>query len=248
MLFRECPVGQHVRLGLIHDGGELGQLGPDLVRHGAPLGAGGFGSCAKAVAMKAATMQRPDFPAGVGTFLMKCTLQRCLWARFVNGFTSSIYTTPRDMTPGSGEDQRIACAAPAGGISCNYTAADKIIDVAQGRILGTLRERCPFRGCEFAFKAIEQPIDHHELAVVERCHSGAPKTLPEPGFAAGYGDAGMAHFNVHAANLDHHGDGDQFQAGGANNDLAEAVFQGCSDIAAGQDGLVAPREQPLKRS
>ena len=38
--------------------------------------------------------------------------------------------------------------------------------------------------------------------------------------AAGDGHAGAAHFNVDAANLDPHGGGREFQAGGANNDLA----------------------------
>jgi hypothetical protein len=36
-------VGQHVVFGLIHDGGELLHLGPDLVGHGSLLGVCGFG-------------------------------------------------------------------------------------------------------------------------------------------------------------------------------------------------------------
>jgi hypothetical protein len=35
-------VGQHVGLGIIHDGGEFRHLGADLIGDGAPLGAGGF--------------------------------------------------------------------------------------------------------------------------------------------------------------------------------------------------------------
>jgi hypothetical protein len=34
---------QHVGFGLIHDGDELGRLGPFLIGHAAPRGAGGFG-------------------------------------------------------------------------------------------------------------------------------------------------------------------------------------------------------------
>ncbi len=36
-------VGEHVRLGLVEEGGELGQLGAHLVGDLAPLGAGGVG-------------------------------------------------------------------------------------------------------------------------------------------------------------------------------------------------------------
>lgn len=43
--------------------------------------------------------------------------------------------------------------------------------------------------------------------------------------AAGDGQAGPGHFNVDAANLDRHGGGREFQGGGANDDLAEAVFR-----------------------
>src|SRR4051794_19468025 len=42
MLLGEGHVGQHVGFGLIHDGGELRHLEPDLISHAAPLGAGGF--------------------------------------------------------------------------------------------------------------------------------------------------------------------------------------------------------------
>ncbi len=41
--FGRVNVAQHAGLGLINEGGELGHLGPDLVGHRAPLGAGGFG-------------------------------------------------------------------------------------------------------------------------------------------------------------------------------------------------------------
>ena len=41
MLLGEAHIGQDVRFGLVHDGGELGHLGADLIGNGAPLGAGG---------------------------------------------------------------------------------------------------------------------------------------------------------------------------------------------------------------
>ncbi len=78
MLFGEGHVGQNIGLRLIHDGGELGHLGADLVGDGAPLAAGGVGvSCAKAVAMKALATRRPFLPAWASTLRMTCTRQRC---------------------------------------------------------------------------------------------------------------------------------------------------------------------------
>ena len=69
---------------------------------------------------------------------------------------------------------------------------------------------------------------------------GGPDVLPiMRDLAAGDGHAGAAHFNVDAANLDPHGGGREFQAGGANNDLAEAVLDGGRDVAVGKDVLVA---------
>ena len=43
MLLGEAHVGEDVLLGLVEQGGELGQLGPDLVGDLAPLGLGGVG-------------------------------------------------------------------------------------------------------------------------------------------------------------------------------------------------------------
>lgn len=43
VLLREGHVGQHVVLGLVHQRRQLRHLWPDLVGHGAPLGAGGLG-------------------------------------------------------------------------------------------------------------------------------------------------------------------------------------------------------------
>lgn len=42
VLLREGHIGEHVRLGIIEDGGELRDVGPDLVGDGAPLNAGGL--------------------------------------------------------------------------------------------------------------------------------------------------------------------------------------------------------------
>jgi hypothetical protein len=72
MLLGESHVGQHVRLGGVHDRGELGHLGADLISDRAPLRAGGSAvSWAKAVAMKAETTRRPLFPAWARTLRMK---------------------------------------------------------------------------------------------------------------------------------------------------------------------------------
>ena len=43
VVLREPHVGEHIRLGLIHEGGELGQLGPELVGDLAPLCLAGGG-------------------------------------------------------------------------------------------------------------------------------------------------------------------------------------------------------------
>ena len=43
MLLRECHVGEHVGLGVVHDGGELRHFWPDLVGDGTPLNPGGLG-------------------------------------------------------------------------------------------------------------------------------------------------------------------------------------------------------------
>jgi hypothetical protein len=43
VLLGEGHVGQHVRFGVVENGGELRDLRPDLVGDGPPLGAGGLG-------------------------------------------------------------------------------------------------------------------------------------------------------------------------------------------------------------
>ncbi len=40
MLLGEGHVGQHIGLGVVHDGGEFRDLGPDLIGNGTPLNAG----------------------------------------------------------------------------------------------------------------------------------------------------------------------------------------------------------------
>jgi hypothetical protein len=44
MIGGKAHVGEHVVLGLVHEGGELGQLGPELVGDPAPLRLGGLGA------------------------------------------------------------------------------------------------------------------------------------------------------------------------------------------------------------
>jgi hypothetical protein len=64
MLGREGHEGEHIGLGFIQVGGELGQLAAQLIGDLAPLSAGGAASSsAKAVAMKAKTTRRPCRPA-----------------------------------------------------------------------------------------------------------------------------------------------------------------------------------------
>ncbi|MBB4264232.1 hypothetical protein GGD64_008305 [Bradyrhizobium sp. CIR3A] len=64
------------RLGVMHEGGELGHFGTELIGDLAPLRLGCFGSSwAKAVAMKAKTRRRPHLPARARTLRIKCTRQ-----------------------------------------------------------------------------------------------------------------------------------------------------------------------------
>ena len=55
VFLRECHVNQYVGFGAIHDGGEFGYLGPDLIGNAAG----------------------PDFPAWARTSRVKCARQRC---------------------------------------------------------------------------------------------------------------------------------------------------------------------------
>ncbi|MDR6290864.1 hypothetical protein E9232_003390 [Inquilinus ginsengisoli] len=78
MVLEDVYVGQDVGFGCIHEGGQLGQFGPELAGGTAPLSlAGGGILLANAVAMKAETTRRPLLPACARTFLMTCTRQRC---------------------------------------------------------------------------------------------------------------------------------------------------------------------------
>jgi hypothetical protein len=64
----EAHEGENIGFGLIHQGGKLGDLGPELIGLLTPLGAGHFDILrAKAVAMKAATTRRPCLPAWAKT-------------------------------------------------------------------------------------------------------------------------------------------------------------------------------------
>jgi hypothetical protein len=78
VFLREGHVGQHVVLGVVHDGRELRSLGPDLVGDGTPRAlAASAVSSAKAVAMKADTTRRPPFPAWARALRRKSTRHRC---------------------------------------------------------------------------------------------------------------------------------------------------------------------------
>ena len=64
VLCREAHVGEHIGLGLVHQVGELGHLGPELIGDALPFCRGLLGIVlAKAVAMKAETTRRPLRPA-----------------------------------------------------------------------------------------------------------------------------------------------------------------------------------------
>ena len=75
MLLGEGHVGEHVRLGLVHQRCELRDLGPELIGDAAPLlpGAAPASSWAKAVATKAETTRRPLLPAWASALRMKWT-------------------------------------------------------------------------------------------------------------------------------------------------------------------------------
>jgi hypothetical protein len=63
VILRKGHVGENVGLGLIHQGGEFRDLGPQLIGDFAPLGFRSLGVIlAKAVAMKAETTRRPTLP------------------------------------------------------------------------------------------------------------------------------------------------------------------------------------------
>ena len=110
VLGREAHVGQHVGLGLVHQGGELGDLGPELVGDAAPLGLGGCSasSWAKAVAMKAETTRRPLLPAWARALRMKWTRQRCQVA------VKHLGDGGLDALVGVGDDQLDAAQAAPG--------------------------------------------------------------------------------------------------------------------------------------
>jgi hypothetical protein len=77
MVGGKAHIGEHVGLSLVHEGGQFGQLGPELVGdpdHG-PLAASAL-SCAKAAAMKAETTRWLLLPAWARALRMVWTRQR----------------------------------------------------------------------------------------------------------------------------------------------------------------------------
>jgi hypothetical protein len=71
--------------------------------------------------------------------------------------------------PSSNLCKRIACAAPACGILRQNAALNKIIDIAQRRVLREFGEHGPFGGGELAFKPIEYSIDDSALPIIRGC-------------------------------------------------------------------------------
>ncbi len=78
MVSGKVHVGEHAVLGLVHEGGELGQLGPELAGDPAPLRLGGFGAVLRECGRhEAETTRRLLFPAWASALRMVWTRQRC---------------------------------------------------------------------------------------------------------------------------------------------------------------------------
>lgn len=72
MLLREGRAGEHVRLGVIEDGSELGHLRAGMIGDGPPLGAGGVGPLpGEGDGDEGRDDARPLLPACADTFRMK---------------------------------------------------------------------------------------------------------------------------------------------------------------------------------
>lgn len=65
------------------------------------------------------------------------------------------------------DHQRIARAPATGGILGEDLSRHAIVDIAQSCVLLAFCQQRPFRRCELALKAIEQPADDRALAIVE---------------------------------------------------------------------------------
>jgi hypothetical protein len=65
-------------------------------------------------------------------------------------------------------NQRVASAAAASSVFGEDTARDQIFDVAQGSVLRAFGKLRPFRRCQLAFEAVEQPVQNEALPLVER--------------------------------------------------------------------------------
>lgn len=64
-------------------------------------------------------------------------------------------------------DQRIAGAAAAALVTDEDAFLDENLDIAQRCIVRRLGELGPFRGVQFSLEAIEQPVDHYTLTLIE---------------------------------------------------------------------------------
>jgi hypothetical protein len=87
VLLGEGHVGEDVRLGLVEERGELGQLGPDLVGDLAPLRLGGIGGVlGEGGGDERPTTRRPLLPAWARALRMKCTRQEHAGDRGLDAF------------------------------------------------------------------------------------------------------------------------------------------------------------------
>ncbi len=59
------------------------------------------------------------------------------------------------------------CAASARLVPGQNLTIDQIANISERGVLRTLRQRCPFGGGKFSFKAIQQAIDDGSLAFIE---------------------------------------------------------------------------------
>jgi hypothetical protein len=63
---------------------------------------------------------------------------------------------------------RIACTASATLVFFHKTLIDQILNVAQCRVMGTLRQRGPFRRRERSRETLKESVQHGALASVDR--------------------------------------------------------------------------------